>query len=304
MKVLVTGASGMIGRRALRRPVRPRRHGRRPQPRPRQGARGQPAGRVAQVGADPRTAARRGASRASTASSTWSARRSTSAGPTRRSGRSWRRGGPRPTTSCRRSRGSASEAGGAGQPVGGRLLRRPRRRGRRRGAAARARASTPRSAVEWEKAARGVEAAGVRLVIVRTGQVLDPDGGMLGELLTPFKLGVGGPLAGGAPVRPLDPPRRRGRDPALGARHRGGQRRRQRHRARARPPTRSSPRRWDGRWGGRRCCRSRASSSTSNSAPSSARCCAAASGWCRSGRWSSATSSSTRSSTRPCGTCV
>lgn len=51
--------------------------------------------------------------------------------------------------------------------------------------------------VEWEKAARGVEAAGVRLVIVRTGQVLDTDHGMLGELLTPFKLGVGGPLAGG-----------------------------------------------------------------------------------------------------------
>jgi uncharacterized protein (TIGR01777 family) len=51
---------------------------------------------------------------------------------------------------------------------------------------------------EWEKAAHAVEAAGVRLVIVRTGQVLDPGGGFLGELLTPFKLGVGGPLAGGA----------------------------------------------------------------------------------------------------------
>jgi uncharacterized protein (TIGR01777 family) len=51
---------------------------------------------------------------------------------------------------------------------------------------------------EWEKAARGVEVAGVRLAIVRTGQVLDPGGGFLGELLTPFKLGVGGPLAGGA----------------------------------------------------------------------------------------------------------
>jgi uncharacterized protein len=51
--------------------------------------------------------------------------------------------------------------------------------------------------VEWEKAARAVEAAGVRLAIVRTGQVLDSEHGMLGELLTPFKLGVGGPLAGG-----------------------------------------------------------------------------------------------------------
>jgi uncharacterized protein (TIGR01777 family) len=52
--------------------------------------------------------------------------------------------------------------------------------------------------VEWEKAAHEVEGAGVRLAIVRTGQVLDAGGGMLGELLTPFKLGVGGPLAGGS----------------------------------------------------------------------------------------------------------
>jgi uncharacterized protein len=50
---------------------------------------------------------------------------------------------------------------------------------------------------EWEKAAREVEPSGVRLTILRTGQVLDPGGGMLGELLTPFKLGLGGPLAGG-----------------------------------------------------------------------------------------------------------
>ena len=51
---------------------------------------------------------------------------------------------------------------------------------------------------EWEKAAREIEPSGVRLVIVRTGQVLDAGGGMLSELLTPFKLGVGGPLAGGS----------------------------------------------------------------------------------------------------------
>jgi uncharacterized protein len=50
---------------------------------------------------------------------------------------------------------------------------------------------------EWEKAAREVERSGVRLVIVRTGHVLDPSGGLLKELLTPFKLGVGGPIAGG-----------------------------------------------------------------------------------------------------------
>jgi uncharacterized protein (TIGR01777 family) len=49
----------------------------------------------------------------------------------------------------------------------------------------------------WEEAAHEAEAAGLRLVVLRTGQVLDPKGGMLGELLTPFKLGLGGPLAGG-----------------------------------------------------------------------------------------------------------
>jgi uncharacterized protein (TIGR01777 family) len=50
---------------------------------------------------------------------------------------------------------------------------------------------------EWEKAAHEVEGTGVRLVVVRTGHVLDPRGGFLGPQLTPFKLGVGGPLAGG-----------------------------------------------------------------------------------------------------------
>jgi uncharacterized protein (TIGR01777 family) len=50
---------------------------------------------------------------------------------------------------------------------------------------------------EWEKAAHEVEPTGVRLAIVRTGHVLDPRGGFLGPQLTPFKLGIGGPLAGG-----------------------------------------------------------------------------------------------------------
>lgn len=51
---------------------------------------------------------------------------------------------------------------------------------------------------EWEKAAHEVGGAGVRLVVVRTGHVLDPSGGLLGQLLTPFKLGIGGPIAGGS----------------------------------------------------------------------------------------------------------
>jgi uncharacterized protein (TIGR01777 family) len=50
----------------------------------------------------------------------------------------------------------------------------------------------------WERAAHEVDPSGVRLVILRSGQVLDSGGGMLAELLPPFKLGVGGPLAGGS----------------------------------------------------------------------------------------------------------
>jgi uncharacterized protein len=50
---------------------------------------------------------------------------------------------------------------------------------------------------EWEGAAREIEGCGVRLAIVRTGHVLDARGGLLARLLTPFHLGVGGPIAGG-----------------------------------------------------------------------------------------------------------
>jgi uncharacterized protein (TIGR01777 family) len=49
----------------------------------------------------------------------------------------------------------------------------------------------------WEQAARELDNAGARLVVVRTGLVLAKTGGLLKEMLTPFKLGVGGPLAGG-----------------------------------------------------------------------------------------------------------
>lgn len=50
---------------------------------------------------------------------------------------------------------------------------------------------------EWEKAAHEVEGSGVRLVVVRSGPVLEPRSGMLARMLPPFKLGVGGPVAGG-----------------------------------------------------------------------------------------------------------
>jgi uncharacterized protein len=50
---------------------------------------------------------------------------------------------------------------------------------------------------DWEAAARPVASDSTRLVLVRTGHVLDFSGGLLDELLTPFKLGVGGPIGNG-----------------------------------------------------------------------------------------------------------
>jgi uncharacterized protein (TIGR01777 family) len=51
--------------------------------------------------------------------------------------------------------------------------------------------------VAWEAAADAAADIGLRVVKLRTGVVLDPAGGALAKLLPPFKLGVGGPVAGG-----------------------------------------------------------------------------------------------------------
>lgn len=51
--------------------------------------------------------------------------------------------------------------------------------------------------VVWEAEASRAEQLGLRVALVRTGVVLDPDGGALAKMLPPFKLGVGGPVAGG-----------------------------------------------------------------------------------------------------------
>ncbi|MGH7918071.1 MAG: TIGR01777 family oxidoreductase, partial [Candidatus Binataceae bacterium] len=51
--------------------------------------------------------------------------------------------------------------------------------------------------LDWEQAARSAESAGVRVAMVRIGVVLDKEGGALAKLLTPFKLGVGGPIGDG-----------------------------------------------------------------------------------------------------------
>jgi uncharacterized protein len=50
---------------------------------------------------------------------------------------------------------------------------------------------------DWEARATAAAGAGVRVVTVRTGVVLAPGGGALQTMLTPFRLGVGGPVAGG-----------------------------------------------------------------------------------------------------------
>jgi uncharacterized protein len=49
----------------------------------------------------------------------------------------------------------------------------------------------------WEAAAREAEKLGMRVVTLRTGVVLDRRGGALERMLPPFKLGLGGPVAGG-----------------------------------------------------------------------------------------------------------
>jgi hypothetical protein len=56
--------------------------------------------------------------------------------------------------------------------------------------------------VEWEQEARKVESPATRLAIVRTGLPLDTDGGVLGKMLLPFKLGLGATLGSGDQYMP------------------------------------------------------------------------------------------------------
>jgi uncharacterized protein (TIGR01777 family) len=51
--------------------------------------------------------------------------------------------------------------------------------------------------VAWEREADRAAELGLRVVKVRTGVVLDRHGGALAKMLPPFRLGVGGPVAGG-----------------------------------------------------------------------------------------------------------
>lgn len=49
----------------------------------------------------------------------------------------------------------------------------------------------------WEAEAMKAQALGARVVLLRTGLVLAPEGGMLQRLLLPFRLGLGGPMGDG-----------------------------------------------------------------------------------------------------------
>ena len=54
----------------------------------------------------------------------------------------------------------------------------------------------------WEDAAQQAEALGVRVVRLRIGLVLAPDGGALKQMLPAFRLGVGGPMGNGRQYMP------------------------------------------------------------------------------------------------------
>ena len=81
--------------------------------------------------------------------------------------------------------------------LGHRLLRRPRRRTALRRRRTGRRFPRRRRGRMGGRRRHRRPASTLRVAKIRTGHVLDPNGGLLGELLTPFKLGVGGPIASG-----------------------------------------------------------------------------------------------------------
>ncbi|SHF65776.1 hypothetical protein SAMN02745148_03220 [Modicisalibacter ilicicola DSM 19980] len=54
----------------------------------------------------------------------------------------------------------------------------------------------------WEATAREAEAYGVRVALLRTGLVLDRNGGALKQMLPPFKMGLGGRIGDGRQYMP------------------------------------------------------------------------------------------------------
>lgn len=56
--------------------------------------------------------------------------------------------------------------------------------------------------LQWEAEAMAAETQGVRVCLLRTGLVLENDGGMLARMLPPFRLGLGGRLGHGEQYMP------------------------------------------------------------------------------------------------------
>ncbi len=63
--------------------------------------------------------------------------------------------------------------------------------------AARGEGFLPEVVAGWEEALGPARLAGIRCVSLRLGMVLTPEGGALGKMLTPFRLGVGGRIGTG-----------------------------------------------------------------------------------------------------------
>lgn len=60
--------------------------------------------------------------------------------------------------------------------------------------------------VQWEAAARDAATHDLRIVWLRTGMVLEKDGGALPRMALPFRFFMGGPVMPGDPMDLLDPP--------------------------------------------------------------------------------------------------
>jgi uncharacterized protein (TIGR01777 family) len=61
---------------------------------------------------------------------------------------------------------------------------------------------TAQLCVDWQNEALAAAQEELRVCVFRSGLVLDPAGGLLKQLALPFRLGVGGPLAGGRQYMP------------------------------------------------------------------------------------------------------